>query len=698
MRRNHLIETKPLTATARMLEMAAGDTGEARRYRGAYNVYFSYTQYQTRLYFRAVRRDGDVLEVDLFTRAELQQKCREPRFRIFLDYEKKEDITYNCRTGRWSEAKLDNLDMEDGRYAIYAQQGRSVQTDAVLKTVNTYLHTGASFPVRDAVLDFQNEVRKGKLKKQHRIVTDRIDAYMNTVPGLPKDFDRFAYREGFRKDQVIFFENKDKTGYCTACMRHVCLKSKMKHNEEGRCPRCGHSVIYKSWNKQKYVDDSTKVSIVQKCTDGVHYVYRQFNIKRKLHRDREYKPALVTNEEYRVIMDGRMRVHAQYEWGEFKNTQIYRWCEAGKINHGGYNTGNFGYAKTVLYTANLMRLLRDTPLKYIPVVEIVKSAAGRRMNVCGLLEDMSRNWFPYEAFWKLGLRRFTTERMLDEDGLTKYRRDAVCGKPWDYIGLSKEYFNQAARMDAGDRLLRILQRFRDTGVRVTDEQLAWIDQYIGPHRLLEYFIYQTPHRIIRYLREKAGLENAEEAQDIAGTYIDYLDAVRKLGMNLEDADVFFPQNMKRAHDEAALQLRIMQDREEAEKHRQSDVKLGEKAERLRKLFDYSDDRMMISVPDCWTAFRQEGHAQHNCVAQYYDRAVAGETIILFIRKKDAPEESFCTVEVSERAGRLSIKQNRIIYNSDAPAEAKAFMKKVLARAQKKIGRKNENRVKIPIAI
>lgn len=698
MRRNHLIETTPLTATIKMLETAAGDSGEVKRYRGVYNAYYAYTEYQTRMYFRAVRRDGDILEVDLFTRADLQQKCRAPRFRIFLDYEKKEDITYNCRTGRWSEAKLDNLDMKDGRYAFYAPQGRSIQTDAVSKTVNTYLHTGASLPVRDAVLGFQCAVRAGRLKKQHRIVTDRIDAYMNTVPELPKDFDRFAYREGFRNNQMLFFENKEKTGYCTACMRHVCLKGKIKHNEKGRCPQCGHSVIYKSWNKQKYADGSTKASIVQRCTDGVHYVYRQFGIKRELHRDRKYEPKLATNEEYRVIMDSRMRVHAQYEWGEFKSTRIYRWCEAGKINHGGYNTGNFGYAKTVLYTANLTRLLRNTPLKYIPVVEIVKSAAGRRMDVCGLLEDMSRNGFPYEAFWKLGLRRFTTERMLDEDGITKYRRDAVCGKPWDYIGLSKEYFNQAVRMDVGARLLRILQRFRDTDVRVTDEQLAWIDQYIGPHRLLEYFIYQTPHRIIRYLREKAGIEDVESAKDIVGIYIDYLDAVRKLGMDLEDAAVFFPQDMTRAHDEAALQLRLMQDREEAEKHRQSDVRLGKKAEHLRKLFDYSDDRMMISVPDCWTAFRQEGHAQHNCVSQYYDRAVAGKTIILFIRKKEAPEESFCTVEVSKRSGRLVIEQNRIIYNGEAPAEAKEFMEKALARAQKRMGRKNENRVKTLIAV
>lgn len=700
MRKNCLIKTKPLTATAKMLETAAGDAGEIKNYRNGY-IFYEYTEYRTRLYFRALHREEGVLEVDLFTRADLKQKCREPRFRIFLDYKKKEDITYNCRTGRWSEAKMDNLDMEDGRNAIYAPQGKSIQTDATLKAVNVYLHTGAKFSVREAVLDFQNAVRADRLKKQHRIITDRIDAHMDTVPDLPKDFDRFIHREGFRNNQMLFFDNKGKKGYCTACLHHVCLRSKMRHNEKGRCPQCGHDVTYKSWNKQKYADSSTKASIVQKCTDGVHYVYRQFGVRRNLHRDREYEPELHPGEEYRVIMTDKMQISYQYEFGEFKNTGIYRWCEAGSINHGGYNFYNFGYAKTVLYTANLTRLFKCTPLKYIPVAEIVRAAAGRRMDVCGLLEDMSRNRFPYEAYWKMGLRRFTVERALDEDGLTKYYNEADCRKPWNYIGLSKEYFNQAVRMDAGDRVVRILQRFRDTGVRVTDEQLAWIDGHIGPHRLLEYFIYQTPHKIIRYLREKTGIEdvgNAQDGRDIAGIYTDYLDAVRKLGMDIRDAAVFFPQDMERAHDEATEQVRIMQDREEAERYRQSDARLRERAKRLKNLFDYSDDRMMISVPDCWTAFRQEGHVQHNCVAQYYGRAVNGETIILFIRKKDAPEKSFCTVEVSKRSGRLLIVQNRIIYNGEAPGEAKDFMEEALARAQMKIDEENGNRVKIPVAV
>ena len=703
MRKKSLLNTRPLTATAKMLKMAAEDKGElksAKVFRGSY----SYTQYRTGCYFRAVCREGNILEVDMFTRADLAKKDREPRFRIFLDYENKEDNTYDCVSGKWRKAKIDGLDWKECQNALYVPQGKSIQTDTVRRLVNTYFHTGLSDSVWKAVLDFQNAVRADSLSKRHRIITDWIDQDMDMVPELPKNFDRFVHRKGFGDNHMLFFDNGSSKGYCTACMRHVPLKGRQENNVKGRCPQCGSSVTYKGWKRQKYADGITRVSILQKCEDGVHYVYRQFEARRKMHREQGYVPELKLYEEYRLILDARMREHHEYEFGEFKNTGISRWCESGTARHGGYGYYYGCYAKSVLYSANLTRLLKDTGLKYIPVAEIVRAVGSRRLDVRRMLDNMVSGRLPYEAFWKMGLKRFVMDDLLDSGWLTKLRCDAERRKPWECIGLSKEYFNQAVRMDAGDRMVRILQRFRDIEVRVTDEQLEWIDGYIGPHVLLEYFCYQTPHKIIRYLREKLGVgEDMEHAKSTMSLYADYLDAARKLGMDIGDASVFFPQDMKRAHDEAAEQYTMMQEQEEASKRKESDAKLKKRAKLLKKLFDYGNERMLIVIPDSWLALKREGNAQHNCVTQYYDRAVEGETNILFIRRKEEPGKAFCTVEVKECSGRMHIIQNRIIYNGEAPKEAKDFMEKALARAQEKADRsardrERENPVRIPVAM
>lgn len=75
--------------------------------------------------------------------------------------------------------------------------------------------------------------------------------------------------------------------------------------------------------------------------------------------------------------------------------------------------------------------------------------------------------------------------------------------------------------------------------------------------------------------------------------------------------------------------------------------------------------------------RQEGQNQHHCVATYIDRMVSGETCILFIRKKEEPEESYYTVEVREG----EVIQVRGKYNKDPGEDVKKFMNTFKKRIQ-----------------
>ena len=95
MRKAGLLDKKPLTATTKMLDMAAKDNGTRKEARNGYYTH-SYTEYETRYYFRAQKSAiEDILEVDLFTRKDLRIKRLEPRFRIFIDYDNYDFITWN---------------------------------------------------------------------------------------------------------------------------------------------------------------------------------------------------------------------------------------------------------------------------------------------------------------------------------------------------------------------------------------------------------------------------------------------------------------------------------------------------------------------------------------------------------------------------------------------------------------------------
>ena len=109
MRKAGLLDKKPLTATRTMLDTARKDTGTLKTVHTCYSTY-DYIEYETRFYFRAaVSEDTKILEVDLFTRKDLASGSKEPRFRIFLDREREDFISWNMVEEKWSRAKIDML-------------------------------------------------------------------------------------------------------------------------------------------------------------------------------------------------------------------------------------------------------------------------------------------------------------------------------------------------------------------------------------------------------------------------------------------------------------------------------------------------------------------------------------------------------------------------------------------------------------
>ena len=418
MRKAALLDKKPLTATHKMLETAEKDIGKRKQAVRYYGATQDYMEYETRFYFRAcLSENRKVLEVDLFTRADLFQEKKTPKFRIFLDREGKDFISWNIAEEKWSKAKIDMLGADYDRYC-YAWRGRNYASQNTINLVNRYLKTGSQQDVEAAVLDFQAKVRGHELAKKHRLITDIIDGYMAAVPdSLPSDWEKFINDRALLHN--VFFQKEAHLGYCTHCQALVPVPGQALHNMKGRCSHCGCSVIYKSWKKQKSTSYDTTVSLLQKCTDGENYVYRQFKIRMRTRREADYIPEVNIWEEYRMIFrfgQGYSPINTvgEYEWGQFKNTGVIRWCEAQTAFSKYYSAYNIGYKKTVLYTANLKKLLKDTKLRYVPAADIIKSMGNKKINVIAVFGDMGIR-FPYEAFWKMGVKQFVKER-VERDG------------------------------------------------------------------------------------------------------------------------------------------------------------------------------------------------------------------------------------------------------------------------------------------
>lgn len=102
-----------------------------------------------------------------------------------------------------------------------------------------------------------------------------------------------------------------------------------------------------------------------------------------------------------------------------------------------------------------------------------------------------------------------------------------------------------------------------------------------------------------------------------------------------------------------------------------------------KEYEMETEGMLIRLPREVGEIREEGHALHHCVAGYIDRMIEGKTCILFIRRKEAPEKQYYTIEVKEG----KIMQCRGKNNREMTTEVKEFVslfeKKKLSKAMER---------------
>ena len=249
------------------------------------------------------------------------------------------------------------------------------------------------------------------------------------------------------------------------------------------------------------------------------------------------------------------------------------------------------------------------------------------------------------------------------------------------LGLTGEYYNLIRDKDPTWREYEVTEQCQDVGIRATWEQIQKMSQYARNFAI--YMRHSTPHKMLKYIE---GLKSegpyAMRNQEV-NDYHDYLQLAAGLGYNLDDDWILYPKNLKERHD----QLTEEQNERKAELEKESDDKKDRKLKRTIKRkgwtrYEIEIGQLLIRLPKCAHEIRKEGNAQHHCVATYMDRMVAGETCILFIRKKEEPDKSYYTVEVRDD----EVIQVRGKYNVAPSEDVEEFMK-IFKKNLRKVERK-----------
>ena len=132
----------------------------------------------------------------------------------------------------------------------------------------------------------------------------------------------------------------------------------------------------------------------------------------------------------------------------------------------------------------------------------------------------------------------------------------------------------------------------------------------------------------------------------------------------------YPAHLKEYHDVTARIARAVEQEEQ-------DQKVFEYACKIKPLYETTIGDYIFIVPNSSAEMLDEASQQANCLAGYVSRVAEGETSIVFMRRKESPEQSLITIEICGDCIRQALRA----YNRQPDTEEIGILKKYA----KKIG-------------
>ena len=175
-------------------------------------------------------------------------------------------------------------------------------------------------------------------------------------------------------------------------------------------------------------------------------------------------------------------------------------------------------------------------------------------------------------------------------------------------------------------------------------------------------------KIISYL-ERVRLMQQFYPEEAILSWRDYLRACKSIDMDMTDRHVLYPRALKTEHDVVVAKQELIRD----ESIRDDFMKAVEEY----KKFEYDDLTYCIKVPNTMEEMFEEGRKLHHCCGQYIDDVARKKAIVLFLRRKEAPEEPYLSIEVTPNKEIRQVRgyNDTYIHTLDEYKEVSIFLKK-----------------------
>lgn len=475
----------------------------------------------------------------------------------------------------------------------------------------------------DWLLAMEEKIRQQRWERKEEKRKDRIKARLARRKLLPGDWERWLKTNVYKKERYLFYDGKKrKSGICAYCGEKAALDGTQKYNGYGKCPACGSRIQYKTIKKTIQKTDRKQAVYIQKIDGG--FAVRYFNtVKTSSPSGEKYRSYEVAMETYRGGKHWddycyRSGVSGEMYWDDRKRLEMGSWKPEG-----------------YLYTKNVKSAVRDTVLRYAPLAEWMKH---------------EKKEIPVGYF----IRKYPTSRFLEffvKVGLYRLTRDYVdyCGEwggqtPSEILKINKQRINRLIRMDGGLAALEWLRYEERGGLKIPDDTILWLQENgLPPNRCQS--VLKDIGSVVRMARYMARQDvPPAEFMSIWG---DYLRMAADEGMDTADDIVRFPKNLRARHDQLVRLGEQRKDEKRLEQYADLDQRIAERLPEAGRYYWESEDYVIVPAAKC-KELMTEGRTLHHCVGmndRYMNKMAAGESWILFLRKREALDTPYYTIEI-----------------------------------------------------
>lgn len=439
---------------------------------------------------------------------------------------------------------------------------------------------------------------------------------------------------------------------CTACGGRSYEKKDRKNppKDWSRCPICGAKITPRRWDARKPLDEQ-QLSFQVFQPDGERMWLHSYQISRR--RDAsfdlfEYCRTVFYPGGARRWTRSRSYFYGVSNWEERRSVRLKLWH------------GCFGRTRENWFGRITMDEVRGTCVEYSQLDRALEAglydpveylALYCKYPACEYLWKMGLGWmFQERERWPAAFRRCVNLRAKNPKGLLK--------------GLGKQDIKALAGC-TDLKTLEAYRKLRERGIIRADAD--GVDYAAAvcrvPERVRE-LCFERP-LLYKYFARQAKRSDMEY-YNLLRDWNDYLGEIDEVG-----GGEMLPDNLREAH--ARLSARVRS------KRTAKSNPAFRARRRLLARYCWRWNGMFIRPIDSETEIIREGELQNNCVAGYARRHAEGETAIFVLRRKDRPQEPWCTVEF--KPGENKVIQCRTYRNGAAPPEAKEFIRRWLERNQ-----------------